>query len=113
MQHWQYRVGYRTYTKSNGEKGTEYGIVEAFFNDKMDEIIDLLKEKELLVEDQSAQVVLLEDYDLQPALIMKQDGATLYITRDLAAALYRKREYNFEESLYRPELVSPRATRYY
>lgn len=73
---------------------------EAFFNDKMDEIIDLLKEKELLVEDQNAQVVLLEDYDLQPALIMKQDGATLYITRDLAAALHRKREYNFEESLY-------------
>lgn len=73
---------------------------EAFFNDKMDEVIDLLKEKELLVEDQSAQVVLLEDYDLQPALIMKQDGATLYITRDLAAALYRRREYDFDEALY-------------
>lgn len=73
---------------------------EAFFNDKMDEVVDLLKEKELLVEDQSAQVVHLDKYNLQPALIMKQDGATLYITRDLAAALFRKKEYNFEESLY-------------
>lgn len=73
---------------------------EAFFNDKMDVVIDLLKEKNLLVEDQNAQVVRLDEYDLQPALIMKQDGATLYITRDLAAALYRKREYDFEESLY-------------
>lgn len=73
---------------------------EAFFNDKMDEVIELLQEKDLLIEDQNAQVVLLEEYDLQPALIMKQDGATLYITRDLAAALYRKREYDFEEALY-------------
>ncbi|MDN6162249.1 MAG: arginine--tRNA ligase, partial [Atopostipes sp.] len=73
---------------------------ESFYNDKMDEVIDLLKEKDLLVEDQSAQVVLLDDFDLQPALIMKKDGATLYITRDIAAALFRKREYDFEESLY-------------
>ncbi|MDN6195295.1 MAG: arginine--tRNA ligase [Atopostipes suicloacalis] len=73
---------------------------EAFFNDKMDEVVDLLKEKDLLVEDQNAQVVLLEEDNLQPALIMKQDGATLYITRDIAAALYRKREYDFDESLY-------------
>ncbi len=73
---------------------------EAFYNDKMDEVVDLLKEKDLLVEDQSAQVVRLDEYNLQPALIMKQDGATLYITRDLAAALYRKKEYDFEESLY-------------
>ncbi len=73
---------------------------EAFYNDKMDEVIDLLNDKELLVEDQNAQVVLLEEHNLQPALIMKQDGATLYITRDLAAALYRKKKYDFEESLY-------------
>lgn len=73
---------------------------ESFFNDKMDEIVEILKEKKLLVEDQGAQVVFLEEYDLQPALIMKQDGATLYITRDLAAALYRHRNYNFEQSLY-------------
>lgn len=73
---------------------------ESFYNDKMDEIVDLLEEKELLVEDQGAQVVRLEEFDLQPALIKKQDGATLYITRDLAAALYRKRTYDFSQSLY-------------
>lgn len=73
---------------------------EAFFNDKMDKVVDLLKEKDLLVEDQNAQVVRLDEHNLQPALIMKQDGATLYITRDLAAALYRKKEYDFEEALY-------------
>lgn len=73
---------------------------EAFYNDKMDEIIDLLEEKGLLKEDQGAEVVYLDKYDLNPALIKKTDGATLYITRDLAAALYRKRQYNFAQSLY-------------
>lgn len=73
---------------------------ESFYNDKMNEIVELLEEKELLVEDQGAQVVRLDEFDLQPALIKKQDGATLYITRDLAAALYRKRTYEFSQSLY-------------
>jgi len=73
---------------------------ESFFNDKMDEVVDLLIDKDLLVEDQGAQVVRLDEFDLQPALIKKQDGATLYITRDIAAALYRKRTYNFEQALY-------------
>lgn len=73
---------------------------ESFFNDKMDEVVDILIEKDLLVEDQGAQVVHLDEFDLQPALIKKQDGATLYITRDIAAALYRKRTYDFEQSLY-------------
>lgn len=73
---------------------------ESFYNDKMDEIVELLEEKNLLVEDQGAQVVRLDEFDLQPALIKKQDGATLYITRDLAAALFRKRNYDFKQSLY-------------
>jgi len=73
---------------------------ESFYNDKMTEIVDILEEKELLVEDEGAEVVRLDEYDLQPALIKKQDGATLYITRDLAAALYRKRTYDFDQALY-------------
>ena len=73
---------------------------ESFYNDKMDEIVELLEEKNLLVEDQGAQVVRLDESDLQPALIKKQDGATLYITRDLAATLFRKRNYDFKQSLY-------------
>lgn len=73
---------------------------EAFYNDKMDEIIELLEEKHLLKEDRGAEIVDLSAYDLNPALIRKSDGATLYITRDLAAALYRKRTYDFAQSIY-------------
>ena len=57
----------------------------------MDEIVTLLEEKHLLTENQGAEIVDLTEYNLNPALIRKSDGATLYITRDLAAALYRKR----------------------
>ncbi|MGX7245730.1 arginine--tRNA ligase [Enterococcus quebecensis] len=73
---------------------------EAFYNDKMDEIVTLLEEKHLLKENDGAEIVDLSAYDLNPALIKKSDGATLYITRDLAAALYRKRTFNFAKSLY-------------
>ncbi|HEP1480434.1 TPA: arginine--tRNA ligase [Streptococcus pyogenes] len=74
---------------------------EAFYNDKMDEVLDLLEAKNLLVESKGAQVVNLEKYGIEhPALIKKSDGATLYITRDLAAALYRKRTYDFAKSVY-------------
>ncbi len=73
---------------------------EAFYNDKMDEVIELLEEKHLLKEDRGASIVDLSKYDLNPALIRKSDGATLYITRDMAAAIYRKRTYDFAKSLY-------------
>ena len=59
----------------------------------------MLQEKGLLKESQGAEIVDLEKYDLNPALIRKTDGATLYITRDLAAALYRNRTYDFVKSL--------------
>ncbi|RBR27574.1 arginine--tRNA ligase [Enterococcus cecorum] len=73
---------------------------EAFYNDKMAEVVTMLEEKHLLKEDKGAEIVDLSAYDLNPALIRKSDGATLYITRDLAAALYRKRTYDFGQSLY-------------
>lgn len=74
---------------------------EAFYNDKMDEVVDLLEEKGLLQESQGAQIVDLTKYGIEnPALIKKSDGATLYITRDIAAALYRKRTYDFAKSIY-------------
>ncbi|WP_278838921.1 arginine--tRNA ligase [Ligilactobacillus saerimneri] len=84
------------------ELGVEFDSFngESFFNDKMDEIIELLREKNLLKESQGAQIVDLDKYDLNPALILRSDGGTLYITRDLAAALYRYRTYNFKQSLY-------------
>ncbi len=71
---------------------------ESFYNDKMQEIIDLLEDKKLLADSEGAKVVPLDN--MPPCLIVKADGATLYATRDLAAALYRKRTYNFEKSLY-------------
>ncbi|WP_019790886.1 arginine--tRNA ligase [Streptococcus sobrinus] len=74
---------------------------EAFYNDKMDEVVSLLEDKGLLQESQGAQVVKLDKYGIEnPALIKKSDGATLYITRDLAAAIYRKRTYDFAKSIY-------------
>ncbi|MGE4571696.1 MAG: arginine--tRNA ligase [Candidatus Izemoplasmatales bacterium] len=72
---------------------------EAFYNDKMQTVVDELKEKNLLVKDQGAMIVSLDD-DLPPALIQKSDGSTLYITRDLAALFYRKNTYHFDEVLY-------------
>lgn len=75
---------------------------EAFYNDKMDKVVDLLEEKNLLVESQGAQIVDLSHINpnLTPAMIKRSDGATLYMTRDLAAALYRKEIYDFAKSLY-------------
>lgn len=73
---------------------------EAFYNDKMDAVIDMLKEKNLLVESNGAQVVMLEEYNMPPCIILKGDGASIYATRDLAAALYRKKTYDFYKSIY-------------
>lgn len=73
---------------------------EAFYNDKMDDTIQLIKESGLLVEDKGAQVVRLDDEELPPCLILKSDGATLYITRDLATAIYRMKTYEFAKSIY-------------
>lgn len=73
---------------------------EAFYNDKMDRIITLLEEKKLLVESEGAEVVDLSEIELPPCLIRKSDGATLYATRDLAAALYRKETYDFDKAVY-------------
>lgn len=73
---------------------------EAFYNDKMQPVIDDLREKNLLEESDGAQIVRLDDYDLPPCLILRSDGATLYATRDLAAAFYRKKTYDFYKNLY-------------
>ncbi|MFD1429397.1 arginine--tRNA ligase [Lacticaseibacillus mingshuiensis] len=73
---------------------------EAFYNDKMDAVVQTLQDKGLLKESQGAEIVDLSKYDLNPALIRKSDGATLYMTRDLAAAIYRHDHYDFVKSLY-------------
>lgn len=73
---------------------------ESFYNDKMQPVIDELTEKNLLVESEGAKVVNLDEYNMAPCLILKKDGATLYATRDLAAAFYRKQTYDFDKCLY-------------
>lgn len=73
---------------------------ESFYSDKMPRFVQELKDKGLLVEDAGAQIVKLDEYDLPPALITKSDGSTLYITRDIAAAVYRKETYDFYKNIY-------------
>lgn len=73
---------------------------EAFYMDKMGPVIEELREKKLLKESDGAYVVDLEEYGMPPCLIIKSDGATLYTTRDLAAAFYRKKTYDFTKCLY-------------
>lgn len=87
----------RIYKKLNVEFDSYHG--EAFYNDKMDVIVDELRQKDLLVESRGAQVVDLSP-DKNPAMILKSDGTSIYTTRDLTAAEYRKKHYDFVQALY-------------
>lgn len=73
---------------------------EAFYNDKMDPIVDELEDRGISTIDRGATVVHLDEMDLPPALIKKSDGATLYLTRDLATAHYRHATYDFAKNIY-------------
>ena len=73
---------------------------ESFYNDKMEPVVQELRDKGLLVQSQGAYVVPLDAYNMPPCIILKSDGATLYATRDIAAAMYRKQTYDFAKCLY-------------
>ena len=73
---------------------------EAFYNDKMDAPLQMLRDKGLVTESQGAQIVDLSDYNMPPCLLVKSDGSSLYATRDIAAAIWRKKEYDFDKCLY-------------
>lgn len=73
---------------------------EAFYNDKMKPVIKELEDKGLLEESEGARIVNLEDKNMPPCLITKKDGSTLYATRDITAALYRKETYDFKKAIY-------------
>lgn len=73
---------------------------ESFYNDKMAPVLQSLEEKGLLEESEGARVVNLDKYGMPPCLLVKADGATLYATRDMAAAFYRKKTYDFYKCLY-------------
>ena len=78
----------------------DYYTGESFYEDKMPAVIDQLRQMNLLERSEERDVVKLDEYKLNPCLIRKSDGSTLYATRDLAAAIYRKKEYNFDKCLY-------------
>ncbi len=73
---------------------------EAFYREQLTDIVNMLKGKGLLVESQNAIIVDLEDHDMPPCLIQKSDGASLYATRDIAAAVYRQQTFGFDVALY-------------
>ena len=73
---------------------------ESFYSDKMPKVIEEMEEKGMLKESRGAMIVDLEEYNMPPALITKSDGSTLYTTRDIAAAFYRKEHYDFYKNIY-------------
>ncbi|WP_459848875.1 arginine--tRNA ligase [Fusibacter bizertensis] len=73
---------------------------ESFYSDKMPAIVKELREKNIVEKSEGAEIVNLEPYGLTPALVTKKDGSSLYLTRDLAAAKYRKDHYNFDKNIY-------------
>ncbi len=73
---------------------------ESFYNDKMDAVIEEIDKKGLLADSNGAKVVMLDEYNMPPCIIKKSDGATIYATRDLAAATYRKKTYDFYKNIY-------------
>ncbi len=78
----------------------DYYTGESFYNDNLDAVVEELQIKGLLKESEGALIVDLDKWDMSPALVKKTDGTTLYITRDIAAALYRKNTYDFDKALY-------------
>ncbi len=104
LQIWQYfkEISLREYQKTYDLLGVEFESWngESFFNDKMDSVVTELKESGLLTVDEGASIVRLDEFNMPPALILKRDGATLYATRDITAAIWRKGEYDFHKCLY-------------
>ena len=73
---------------------------ESFYSDKMPAVVQELKDKQLLEESEGAQVVRFEDENIPPCIILKSDGTTIYATRDITAAIYRKNHYDFDKNIY-------------
>ena len=78
----------------------DYYQGESFYNDKMDGALQIAREKGIVEESDGAEIVNLDDYGMAPCLLVKSDGATLYATRDIAAAIYRKNTFDFYKCLY-------------
>lgn len=99
---WFYEISIKEFDRVYDMLGVKFDKYtgESFYNDKMDNIVNELKEKNLLKESEGAMIVDLEDEKMPPCLIIRKDGGTLYATRDITAALYRKKTYNFDKCIY-------------
>ena len=99
---WFVEISLTEYKKTYKQLGIEFDSYkgESFYTDKMPAQIEILREKNLLKIDDGASIVDLSEYNMPPCLILKRDGSTLYPTRDIAAAVYRKQAYNFDKCIY-------------
>ena len=99
---WFVEISLAEYQKTYRQLGIEFDSYkgESFYTDKMPAQVEKLRECGLLKLDDGASIVDLEEYGMPPCLILKRDGSTLYPTRDIAAAVYRKEHYNFDKCIY-------------
>lgn len=99
---WFIEISLAEYKKTYKQLGIEFDSYngESFYSDKMPAVVNELKEKNLLTIDDGASIVNLDKYNMAPCLILKRDGSTLYPTRDIAAAMYRKATYDFYKCIY-------------
>ena len=99
---WFVQISLAEYERTYKQLGIEFDSYkgESFYTDKMPAQIQLLKDKNMLKIDDGASIVDLSDYNMPPCLILKRDGSTLYPTRDIAAAVYRKENYHFDKAIY-------------
>ena len=99
---WFVEISLREYRKTYRMLGIEFDSYngESFYTDKMPEQIERMRERGLLTIDDGASVVDLSKWNMPPCLILKRDGSTLYPTRDIAAAVYRRRTYDFDRCIY-------------
>ena len=99
---WFVEISLAEYEKTYKQLGIEFDSYkgESFYTDKMPAQVEKIREMGLMKIDDGASIVDLEEYGMPPCLILKRDGSTLYPTRDIAAAVYRKNEYNFDKAIY-------------
>lgn len=99
---WFIEISIKEFKKTCDLIGADFEswLGESFYFDKTDDVIRTLREKNLLVLDDGAQVVRLDDYGMNPCLILKSNGSTIYATRDIAAAIYRYNTYHFDKCIY-------------
>ena len=99
---WFVSISLEEYEKTYRQLGITFDSYkgESFYTDKMPAEVQKLRDAGLLKIDDGASIVDLSEYNMPPCLILKRDGSTLYPTRDIAAAVYRKAEYGFDKAIY-------------